>query len=36
LPEAFDKEVWIALLLVIMGVFSIVALELTALKEEEH
>jgi putative membrane protein len=35
LPEVFDKEVWIALLLVILGVVSIVALELTALKEEQ-
>jgi putative membrane protein len=36
LPEVFDKEVWIALLLMFLGIVSIVALELTALKEEEH
>lgn len=36
LPEAFDKEVWIAILLVIVGIASIVALELTALKEEQE
>ena len=34
LPEAFNQEVWIALGLVILGILSIVALELTALKEE--
>lgn len=36
LPEVFDKEVWIALSLLVLGIVSIVALELTALKEEEQ
>ena len=34
LPDAFDQQVWIALLLALAGVAAIVALELTALKEE--
>jgi putative membrane protein len=36
LPDAMTKEVWIAILLVVAGIVSIVALELTALKEEEE
>jgi len=35
LPESFNQEVWIALLLVIVGIVSITVLELTALKEEQ-
>lgn len=35
LPETFNTEVWIALVLVILGIISITALELTALKEEK-
>lgn len=34
LPQAMDREVWIAILLFVVGIISIVALELTALKEE--
>ena len=36
LPDAMDTEVWIAIFLVVVGITSIVALELTALKEEEQ
>ena len=36
LPDAFDKEVWMAILLMLLGIASIIALELTALKEEQH
>ena len=35
LPDAMTTEVWVAMLLVIAGIASIVVLELTALKEEE-
>lgn len=35
LPDTMNTEVWIAILLVIIGIVSITALELTALKEEE-
>jgi len=35
LPEYFNHEVWIALVLVIIGIASITMLELTALKEEQ-
>lgn len=33
-PDGFTKEVWVAIFLVVIGIVSIVALELTALKEE--
>jgi len=35
LPEAFNAQVWFALLLVIVGIASIAALEITALSKEE-
>jgi len=34
-PEGFTTEVWVAILLLVLGIVSIVALELTALKEKE-
>ncbi|NOX86656.1 MAG: DUF368 domain-containing protein [Chlorobi bacterium] len=34
LPQTMTTEVWIALLIAILGIFSIVALEMTAMKEE--
>ncbi len=33
-PDGFTTEVWIAISLVVIGIISIVALEITALKEE--
>ncbi len=36
LPDSMNTEVWIAILLMILGIASIVALEFTALKEEEQ
>ena len=36
LPEAFNQQVLIAILLVVVGIASIVALEMTALKEEQE
>lgn len=35
LPDSFNTEVWIAILLVMAGIASITILELTALKEEQ-
>lgn len=35
LPDSMNTEVWISILLVIIGIASITALELTALKEEQ-
>jgi putative membrane protein len=35
LPESMNTEVWVAILLVVIGIISITALELTAIKEEQ-